>query len=627
MGSDASCVIHSPDDHLPDETPVISSPMMMRFSSERLLSRFPDAPDVSTLEELFQHTKQIAPDDDFYGTRDYVDGAWQPHWSFISRATFDARRRAVGSFLISLGVKHDAHIGILSYSRIEWVIVQYACYGFGFIPVPVYDTFGWENINYIIKHAGLNVCFVVSTKVNELIEKIDADTCLTDVIVIDTEEKPYDYENVPQTFLRLHKYSDAAVHPTQYPLRPPKPSTPAFIMYTSGTTSHPKGCLMTHANFISTAASIYSYAYPFSRDDSMLVYLPLAHVYESVQHAVAMKVIGRLGFYSGSIPRLVEELKLFRPSIICGVSRVFERVKDGIEAKVKEKSKLVQAIFYAAFHTKSFLNKKFRITRVPGLDRVFDSVTEALGGRVKLFVSGGSALPPDVQRFLRIACRASFVQGYGLTESCSSCCVQTSTDVLDGNCGALLPWAEAKFRSVDGYNAKDMCGELMVRGPSIFAGYYRDEEATKQVLDESGFYKTGDIFTLNATGQLQMIGRCKELIKLSQGEYVSLQKLQVIYGSADYVKQIYIHASLTSRFLVAVVVVDKENVRVSKATLLNALEQKAAEHNLNGYERIKDIVVTTEEFTPDNGMMTPSLKLCGHSISKRYQRELDALEK
>ena len=627
MGSDASCVIHNPEEHLPDETPIMNSPMMTRFSSERLLSRFPDAPEVSTLEELFQHTKNIAPTDDFYGTRDYVDGTWQPHWTYISRTEFDKRRRSVGSFLVSLGTKFESHIGILSYSRLEWVITQYACYGFGFIPVPVYDTFGWANINYIIKHAELNICFVISTKVDSLLSNLDKDTCLTDIIIIDTEENPYNYENAPQTFVRLHKYSDAVSHTTKYPLRPPKPSTPAFIMYTSGTTDHPKGCLMTHANFISTAASIYSYAYPFSRDDSMLVYLPLAHVYESVQHAVAMKVIGKLGFYSGSIPRLVEELKLFRPTIICGVSRVFERVKDGIEAKVREKPKLIQAIFYSALHTKSFLNKKLRITRVPLLDKIFDSVTEALGGRVKLFVSGGSALPPEVQGFLRIACRASFVQGYGLTESCSSCCVQTSTDVLNGNCGALLPWAEAKFRSVDGYRAEEMRGELLIRGPSIFAGYYKDEAATKQVIDENGFYKTGDVFQMTKTGQLQMIGRCKELIKLSQGEYVSLQKLQVIYLSADYVKQIYIHATLTSRFLVAVVVVDLENAKVSKSTILNALETKATEHNLNGYERIKDIVVTTDEFTPDNGLMTPSLKLCGHAISKKYERELAELQK
>ena len=421
---------------------------------------------------------------------------------------------------------------------------------------------------------------------------------------------------MPQTKVILHKFNDSLNCNQNWPQISPQPSTPAFIMYTSGTTGNPKGCVITHANFISTAASIYVYAYPFSRNDRMLSYLPLAHVYESVQHVVALKVIGRVAFYSGKISRLNEEINLFKPTIICGVTRVFERIYNGIQKKLNAQPFYVRALFNSAFHTKSFLTHYLRIRRVPLLDNVFNSVCDALGGCVRLFVCGGSALPEEIQCFLRICCRASFVQGYGLTESTSSVCVQTSTDVLEGNCGALLPWAEVKLKTVDQYKASDMSSELLVRGSSIFNGYYKDEEATKSVFTNDGFFMTGDIFKPNKTGQLVMIGRRKEFVKLSQGEYISLQKLYDIYETAEHVKQIYIHAGLTSRFLVAIVVPDDD--KSDHDEILNYLDKKADENNLLGFERIKDVFVTYEEFTTENGLITPSLKIAKFNIQKKY---------
>ena len=203
-----------------------------------------------------------------------------------------------------------------------------------------------------------------------------------------------------------------------------------------------------------------------------------------------------------------------------------------------------------------------------------------------------------------------------MTESTSSICVQTSTDVLEGNCGALIPWAEAKLRSVDHYKASDMSGELLVRGSSIFEGYYKDEEATKSVFTKDGFFMTGDIFKLNKTGQLVMIGRRKEFVKLSQGEYISLQKLYDIYETAEHVKQIYIHAGLTSRFLVAIVVPDTPKITCEE--IKKSLEKKAEENNLLGFEKIKDVFITNEEFTTDNGLITPSLKISKYNVQRKY---------
>ena len=194
MGSDASCIL-SNEISSPDETPLLYSPLKNKYCQSHLMDRFPDLPDCGTIEDLFQYTKNIAGNDDFYGYRNFESGQWQNSFSFVSRNKFSVMRNSVGCFIRSLNEQPNSHIGILSFSRLEWVIIQYACYGYGFVPVPIYDTFSWPRINYIIKHAELRVSFVISTKVNQLLENLDSDSPLTHIIVIDVEDDPYDASN------------------------------------------------------------------------------------------------------------------------------------------------------------------------------------------------------------------------------------------------------------------------------------------------------------------------------------------------------------------------------------------------------------------------------------------------
>ena len=630
MGADTSCTVTS-DEHPENETPVIRAPASHDFTAEKTVSRFPDCPQVSTIYELFEFTKSIAPDDPYYGRRVFENGEWQNRFETITRVQFAEARDAVGSFLIKNGLVFEDKVGILSYNRIEWVEVQHACFAYGFIPVPIYDTFGWENIGYILRHSEVKVVFVISTKLQLLANVIEG-SGVRDLVVIDNEEKPFDPMNAPQIpGVRIHKFNDVVQFGERFPKRPPSPETPASIMYTSGTTGHPKGCVMTHANFLATASCFYTFVYPFGPSDSMLSYLPLAHVYESVLHVVATKCLGQIYFYSGSIPRLVEEVKLLKPTVFCGVTRVFERVSDGIKAQLEKKPVVVRTLFKAAFAVKSKLTEKFRIQHVPVLDSVFGAVKGALGGKMKLMICGGAALSPETQNFLRIACNVSFIQGYGLTESTAGTTVQKCTDTLNGNVGVLLQCAEAKLRDLPdhGYMAKDMCGELYLRGPSIFKGYYKDEEATKSVFD-NGWFKTGDIFRLLPTGQFVVVSRCKDLVKLSQGEYVSIAKLESLYTSAQFVSQIYVHAGMLSRFLVAIVVLDTNQPgydHVTPEEMVQILDRKADEAHLNGFEKIKQVHLTTEPFTADNGMMTPSMKLVGFKIAGRYKKEIEEMEK
>jgi long-chain acyl-CoA synthetase len=268
---------------------------------------------------------------------------------------------------------------------------------------------------------------------------------------------------------------------------------------------------------------------------------------------------------------------------------------------------------------------------IPIVDFVFSSIREAFGGRMNLLILGGSPFPPEDQHFLGLVSCCPFVIGYGLTESCVSACIQSGmNDQLRGSCGVVLGTVEAKLKSVPelGYDAKDWIGELYLRGPPIFKEYYKNPEETRKTFVD-GWFKTGDILKLNKTGQFSVVGRNKDVVKLLQGEYVSIPKLTQIYQQVPYINQIYVHAGMFCRYPTAIVVLDKnypgaENI--TPADVIQKFNQLAEQNKLQGFEKIKGVHLTFEQFTQENGMMTPSMKLAGHKIQLLYKEILESLD-
>ena len=634
MGADQSSTILQDEPQKPGETPIICSPNYHNVPQTLKDGLFEDFPEGKTMYHIFEDAYKRLPDQDMYGERVYEDGKWQDRFEFITRAQFRDIRDCVGSFLIQNGFPEKSTIGILSFNKIQWVATQHACFAYGYYPVPIYDTYGPEGIDYIITHAEIKIIFCVSTKLKSLLQLKNPG--VTHIVVFDAKDHPYDESEFSDLLQSLDysivKWSDIVKIKERYPHRPPSPDDPASIMYTSGTTGPPKGCVMTHANFVATASSFVK-VYPFTEKDTYLSFLPLAHSFEECLHFVGNRCCIKVAFYSGDIRRLMEEIKLFKPSLLVSVSRIFERLYDGMQKSLSEKPFLTRLAFNTCFTIKSFLTRNFRIQKVPLLDMMFDKINKAaVGGNMKMVICGGSALSVEIQHFLRIALNVSFPQGYGLTETASGVTVQNYKDTLDGNVGVLLHCVQAKMKYIPdmGYYAKNFEGELFLKGATMFKGYYKDEVKTRETYDDEGWFKTGDIFKLNKTGQFLIVGRVKELVKLSQGEYISLTKLTKIYVDTKFINQIYVHAGMQSRFLVAIVVLDKSQPGYDKVTvdeMLTLLKEKANEMKLKGFERISNVLLITDEFTPQNGLLTPSLKLVSYKIEKKYEKELAELLK
>jgi long-chain acyl-CoA synthetase len=367
----------------------------------------------------------------------------------------------------------------------------------------------------------------------------------------------------------------------------------------------------------------------FTIEDSYFSYLPMAHILEFVIHILVIYVGGSLGFYSGSMGRLTEDVGLVRPTVFVGVGRVFERLLTGIQDKINAQPFYKRWVLNSAIAVKGFFLDNFRMRNVPLIEKVFSAIRIAFGGRLRCIVLGGSPFPPPAQRWLGLVLGAPFGAGYGLTETSVAGSIQNlDNDTLSGSVGVVLGCNEAKLKSVPelGYDVRDGLGEIYFRGESVFKGYYKNDEETRKVLKD-GWFKTGDICRLSSDGQLYIVGRNKDIVKLLQGEYVAIPKLTEIYQTAPFVNQVYVHAGMCARFLTAIVVLRPDVHGMSEQDVIKEFDRMADEHRLNGYEKIRRAHLTYQEFTLENGCLTPSLKPARHKIDQLYGEALRQLEK
>ncbi|KAI5566435.1 hypothetical protein BDE02_13G019500 [Populus trichocarpa] len=602
-------------------------------SPMKIVTRFHDHPEIETLHDNFVHAVKTFGDYKYLGTRVQADGMIG-EYTWMTYGEAGAAREAIGSALRFHGLQKGACIGLYFINRPEWLIVDHACTAYSYISVPLYDTLGPDAVKYVVNHADVQAIFCVPETLNTLLSFISEIPSVRLIVVVGGVD-----EHLPSLPLasgvKLRSYTKlfSEGRSSLQPFIPPKPEDVATICYTSGTTGTPKGVVLTHNNLISSVAG-FCMAIKFNPADIYISYLPLAHIYERSNQIVSVYYGVAVGFYQGDNLKLLDDLSALRPTILCSVPRLYNRIYDGIINAVKSSGVLKERLFRAAYNSKKQALMSGR-NPSPMWDRlVFNKLKEKLGGRVRFMGSGASPLSPDVMDFLRVCFGCQVLEGYGMTET--SCVISSvdQGDNLSGHVGSPNPACEIKLVDVPemNYTSEDQPhprGEICVRGPTIFQGYYKAEVQMREVIDDDGWLHTGDIGLWLPGGRLKIIDRKKNIFKLAQGEYIAPEKVENVYTKCRFVSQCFIYGDSFNSSLVAVVAVEPDVLRDwavsegikhddlgqlcndprARAAVLADMDLVGKEAQLRGFEFAKAVTLVPEPFTMENGLLTPTFKV------------------
>ncbi|KAK3169880.1 hypothetical protein OEA41_009264 [Lepraria neglecta] len=540
--------------------------------------------------------------------------------------------------------------------------------------VSLYDTLGPSATEYIIHHASLPCVATSLPHIPTLLKLKPRVPSLKVIISLDPldqgEREGYSKlailnDLASELGVRIYSIQEveaigASNGPPQY--HPPLPSDLVTINYTSGTTGTPKGVVLTQANAVA-AASCSLVTCIQGPQDTALSYLPLAHIYARMSEHGALWAGGAIGYFHGNILELVDDLQTLRPTTFISVPRLYNRFGGAVRAGTVQAPGVKGAIARHIISTKTAAMKPAdspsATNRHAFYDRIWGrKVAAALGlARTKYMVSGSAPLDPSLQDFFRAAIGTKFVQGYGLTETYAHGLCQMEGDLSVGNCGGVAPTLELCLLDVPDmeYYATDKPqprGELLIRGSSLFNGYYKNEEETKKAMLPDGWFCTGDIATIDSRGRFKIIDRRKNVLKLAQGEYISPERIENIYLShLSYLAMAYVHGDSMQTFLVAIFAVQPDmfapfaskvlgrtieatdmqaireacdDQRIRKA-VMQELDKVGRKNNFAGYERVRNCYLMVDPFTIDNELLTPTLKMKRPPTAKKYRKHLDDL--
>ena len=521
--------------------------------------------------------------------------------------------------------------------------------------VSLYDTLGPSTTEYIINHATLPCVVTSLPHIPALLKLKPRLPSLKVIISLDPLDagEPEGHSkgailNSLASEMNVKIYSIDQVEAIGASSGPPKYNAPGAddiitINYTSGTTGPPKGVTLLHRNAVA-AASCSNITILQSPTDSMLSYLPLAHIYGRMTEGGALWAGGALGYFHGDILALVDDLQELKPTQFTSVPRLYNRFGGAIRAATVQQPGFKGALSRHVVNTKM---AHMTPPDAPGstnthafYDRIWGrKVASALGlQNAKFMVSGSAPLDPSLHQFFRAAFGKQFVQGYGLTETYALGLCQHVNDMSTGNCGAVAPVLEVRLMDVPDmeYFASDKPqprGELLIRGSTLFAGYYRNPEETKKAMLPDGWFRTGDIATVDKLGRFRIIDRVKNVLKLAQGEYISPERLENIYLShLSYLAMAYVHGDGMQTFLVAIFAVQPDMFAPYASKILGSaieptdlaaitaaceepkvkraikedLDKVGRKNKFAGYERVRNFRLMVDPFTIDNELLTPT---------------------
>jgi long-chain acyl-CoA synthetase len=581
-------------------------------------------PDEALIDML---ATNVAEYGDQVGLRVRRDGEWRD----VTWKEFGEQVAGVAKGLIASGVAAGDRVALQAKTRYEWTVFDYAIWTAGATVVPIYETSSPDQVAWILSDSGATAVVVESDAHASAVESVrDQAPDLSSVFVIDDDAigaLTRAGKDVPDSELEARRATLKA-------------DSLATLIYTSGTTGRPKGCELTHGNFLFEISNGMTLLGRFMNvDGSLLLFIPLAHVLARVIQVGAVKTRTVIG-HTPDVKNLVEDLGEFKPTFVLAVPRVFEKVFNGAKAKAEAdgKGKIFDKAAQVAIDWSRAQDNGGPGIALRAQHAVFDKLVygklrAALGGRCLGAISGGAPLGDRLGHFFR-GIGVTVYEGYGLTETTAAAAVNHDDALRIGTVGRPLPGVEAAI-------ADD--GEILIRGGIVMRGYWKNEQATAEAIDGEGWFHTGDLGELDDDGFLKITGRKKEIIVTAGGKNVAPAVLEDRIRAHRLVSQTIVVGDQRP-FVAALITLDDEALPAwleskGKPTDLTAEQLrddeeliaeidaavKEANKAVSQAEAIKKFRVLGSDFTEDNGMLTPSLKLKRSVVMKEFDQEIENL--
>lgn len=563
--------------------------------------------------------------------------------------------KKLASYLVKHGIEAGDRVAILSENRYEWAVVDLALQLIGGVNVSLYTTSPVQQCEYILQNSESKLFFVsTGIQLKKALEVFENCEELNQVVAFDEPkikgylDEPYvtKLDKVMAEGMKLFPRTESEI---QERSRSIEPEDLATLIYTSGTTGKPKGAMLTHRNIVSNVKAAHQKIH-ISEEDRCLSFLPLCHSFERTAGYYAMIAGGAEIYYAESVDTVAKNLTEAHPTIVMSVPRLFEKIYNLVKKNVEEGTELKKKIFNWAFSVgrKYSGGKRGVVSMQKTLaDKlVFDKLKKRTGGRIRFFVSGGAPLPAEIGHFF-MAAGLNIIEGYGLTETSPIITCNTYGDETMGTVGKVLPGVTVGIQRLEDSKIigkltgedypTDLStdqGEILCRGPNVMKGYWKNDEETRQMIDNEGWLHTGDVGKFT-DGKLQITDRIKHMIVNAGGKNIYPGPIEDLFKTSKWISQLVIVGD-RQPFMAALIVPDfealeeyskKENFTYRSIEELIAKKEiqqifrdeiRKNSKDLTSYEKIRDFRLVPGEFTIETGELTPTLKVKRRIVEDKY---------